>query len=113
MNYLFEYWYMGVFLVITWVSLVIVGIFFVWKVFSRPGRFPRSTLLLIITILLLPLVFLSGKYGTVTCGTLKPEFACVCYAIEGRIVRGEDNKKERFSKANQLCPGHSNYKSRS
>lgn len=113
MDDLFQFKAMGVLLVTTWVSLAILGIYLVWKILKRPRRFSRSTMYLLGFILFVPLVFLYGKYGTVTCATLKPEFACACYAIGGRASRDTVKRKENFSKANRLCPGYPSYKSRS
>lgn len=99
-----------VIVVLSWVvilSLIVIG---VRRKMPAIWRQHRVVVIIVVLALLLPLGTLSIRYGLVSCDSLDPETACVCYALQASHADAAAEKQENFAKADDLCPGHAAYR---
>ena len=70
---------------------------------------PSPTAILILAILLVPLLVLAVRYGPVSCSSLKPQYACVCYGYKANATSKHADKQRYNAQADDLCPGYPVY----
>lgn len=95
---------------LTWVALIGLGIAGIRRITPRVWRQQRAAIIFAGLVLLLPLVTLAARYGPVSCASLNPENACVCYAFSAADADSAEEKRALFAKADDLCPGHEKYR---